>query len=186
MAAVVAADTDRPPNIMSKKMERVIILMLLAITQTTCQLFPSSLVPMPIPPEQPSLPFQPFNSPYMSDFTRYKRHDSNSVNDASHNSLTHLPITATPDTFDGPIALIAKANEPIAAQTSDCALILRRTLVRKNSLRSRAPDLRQFKNNPFDRYVVLGIANWSLHCLYCVYYQSASNDNSSLMYLSEM
>ena len=184
--AAIAVITDRPPNIMTRNMERVIILILLALTHTTCQLFPSSFVPMPIPPEQPSLSFQPFNSPYISDFTRFKRHDSNSVNDASHNSLTHLPIAGTPDPFDGPIALIAKANEPIAAQTSDCALILRRTLVRKNSLRSSAPDLSHVLNKPFDRYVVLQTANWSPYCLYCVSYQSATNDNSSLKYLSEM
>lgn len=52
------------------------------------------------------------------------------------------------DIFNGPIALIARANEPIAAQTSDCALILKRTFVRKGPPKSRSPHLYELLKQP--------------------------------------
>lgn len=52
------------------------------------------------------------------------------------------------DVFNGPIALIARANEPVAAHTSDCALILKRTFVRKGPPKSQATHLYDFFKQP--------------------------------------
>ena len=123
--------------------------------------WPSPLVPMPMPPEMPVtlLPPTPITSaqpstpacrqlecvfPFLlADSTRSKRlasfGDSNSIDGSTSDLLEKSPIE-----------MIARANEPIAASTTDCALILKRTFVQRRRQSSDSSS-----SSPLNRYDLL-------------------------------
>ena len=123
--------------------------------------WPSPLVPMPMTPEMPVslLPPTPITAaqpstpacrhlecvfPFLlADSTRSKRLASVSIDENSIDGSTSDLLEKSP------IEMIARANEPIAASTTDCALILKRTFVQRRRQSSDS------SSSPLNRYDLL-------------------------------